>query len=570
MSSRSANRFLVALLAGGLMLAGCSNSNTEATATRGGTLYILTESPKLAHLDPQRNYSSEDMAFASGYLTRTLTQYALSEDANESSNLVPDLATDTGKASNGARTWTFTIKDGVKWQDGTTVRCADFKYGISRTFATNVITDGPIYAISLLDIPKGADGNSKYLGPYVKNRSGQALFDKAVTCEGNKITFNLAIPVTDFNYTVTLSAFAPVQKAKDLRDNYDFKLQSNGPYKIQSYKPKSKLVLVRNQHWDANTDPIRRAYPDRIEYDFSIPQPVITKRLMQDLGKDARAISPDRISPSKLATVFGSAQYAKRRFNEQDQYVYYFAINTTKIPNLKHRQAILAAVNRQALRKLAGGSYAGDYADGFLKPTIGQDYLATGLWDGLLGEVVPPSGNPALAKQLIKESGKKFPKRLIFDYQKSPFADKSAAILISSLARAGIKVKARGLSMADYYSVILDPKRQGEITDAGGWAPDWQNASTVIPELFTPKGGFPLSQYADKSWLDKVAQAKALTDRSAQAKAWQNLNREAAQLGLGIPLRFALNQRLAGSKVSGTYIWAPYSSWPYATLSVQN
>ena len=53
----------------------------------------------------------------------------------------------------------------------------------------------------------------------------------------------------------------------------------------------------------------------------------------------------------------------------------------------------MAALDREALRKLAGGTFAGDFADGALKPNIGIDYAPTGLWDGLLGEAIPATGN---------------------------------------------------------------------------------------------------------------------------------------------------------------------------------
>ena len=56
--------------------------------------------------------------------------------------------------------WSFTIRDGVTWQDGSPVTCEDFNYGVSRTFATDIITNGPTYAIPYLDIPTDADGNS--------------------------------------------------------------------------------------------------------------------------------------------------------------------------------------------------------------------------------------------------------------------------------------------------------------------------------------------------------------------------------------------------------------------------
>ena len=74
----------------------------------------------------------------------------------------------------------------------------------------------------------------------------QAAYDAAVVCEGSKITFHLAAPTADFNYTVTLSSFAPVRKDADTGEKYDDKVLSNGPYKIESYVKKDKMILVRN------------------------------------------------------------------------------------------------------------------------------------------------------------------------------------------------------------------------------------------------------------------------------------------------------------------------------------
>jgi len=246
MSNKFGMRLGVVIVFATVLLSACAKTEITNSGTKGGTLYILTSAKKIYHLDPQRNYLPEDLAFASGYLNRTLTQYTVSDDANRSSNLVGDLATDAGSVSDDAKTWSFTIRDNVKWQDGSALTCADVKYGVSRTFATDVIFDGYLYALSLLDIPKKTNGTSKYLGPYKKDAAGQALFDKAAFCDGNRITFKLAVPSSDFNYTVTLSAFAPVPKARDTRGTYDQNVQSNGPYKISANKSKSRMILVRN------------------------------------------------------------------------------------------------------------------------------------------------------------------------------------------------------------------------------------------------------------------------------------------------------------------------------------
>lgn len=560
-------RLGVGAVAVALVLSACGGGSGSASGTKGGTLTFLTEAEQILHLDPQRNYTGEDLAFASGYLNRTLTQYTLSKDNNEASKLVADAATDLGTASADSKSWSFTLKDGIKWQDGAAVTCEDFKYGVSRTFAQDIITDGPTYAISLLDIPKDADGNSIYKGPYVDDAAGQAAYDKAVTCEGNKITFNLASPATDFNYTVTLSAFAAVPKAADKGEGYDDAVVSNGPYKIESYVKKDKLVLVRNDQWDAATDTFRTALPDRIEYIFSQPGSVITERLMADAGADASALSPDPVDPAQLSVVFSDAKYEKRRVNELDPYVRYYAINTTKITNVKHRQAILACMDREALRKIAGGEYAGEYADGVVKPNIGMDYAPTGLWDSLLGDKVEPAGNVELGKKLIADSGEAFPNPLVFDYGKSEVNDKAAAAVVAGLERCGITVQPNGIEPGAYYGVVMDPAKQGGMS-AAGWAPDWVNASTVIPELFG-QGGFNLSQYNDDAFNAEVDAAKAMTDRAEQAKAWQALSKKSMELALAVPTRFGLEQRLVGSKIQNAYIWGPYGSWPYALLGVE-
>ena len=555
-------RFGVGAASLALLLTACGGSGDAASGegSKGGTLYILTEAEQILHLDPQRNYTGEDLAFASAYLNRTLTQYTLSKDNAEASELVADAATDTGTASNEGKTWEFTLKDGMKWEDGKDVTCEDFKYGISRTFATDVITDGPAFALSMLDV-------TDYKGPYAGDAAGQASYDKAVVCEGNKITFNLSRTAFDFNYAVTLSAFAAVRQDVDTAELYDDTVLSNGPYKIESYVKKDKLVLVRNENWDPATDTFRGAFPDRIEYIFAQPAALITERLMADAGDDQMTISPESLDSAKLAVVFSDAKYEKRRFNELDPYVRYYAINTKKVPNVKHRQAILAAVNRDELRTIAGGEYAGDYADGVVKPNIGVDYAPTGLWDGLLGAAIPAEGNPELAIKLIAESGEAFPQPFVIDYGQSETNDKAAASLVASLAKAGIVATPNAIEPGAYYGVVLDPAKQGSMS-AAGWGPDWSNASTVIPELFAANGGFNLSQWDDAAFLAESDAAKVITDRAEQAKAWQALSKKSMELALALPTRFGKEQRIVGSKVSGAYIWGPYGSWPYAQLSV--
>src|SRR4051812_14356569 len=403
-------RFVALASAGALALAACgggggSSSSSSASSSggstkgeKGGTLTVFTLDEQFTHLDPQRNYTGEDLAFSSGFLTRTLTAFKLSKDGEQANTVVPDLATDTGKPSDGAKTWTFTLRDGVKWEDGSDVTCADIKYGISRTFAQTVITDGPTYAISLLDIPKDAEGNSTYKGPYETSKNDTAAYDKAVECssDGKTITFHLAKPAGDFNYTVTLSSFAAVPKAKDKGEKYDDAVVSNGPYKIAEYTKSQQLVLERNTNWSAASDSYRPALPDKIVVKFAVETSTIDQRMIADAGEDQTAISRDNLDTASLTTVFNDERFTSRRVNEFDPYSRYIAINTAKVPNLKQRQAIVVAADRAALRTIAGGAFAGDLADGVIKPNLPADYAQSGMWDGMYGGQVPDTGNPDL------------------------------------------------------------------------------------------------------------------------------------------------------------------------------
>jgi peptide/nickel transport system substrate-binding protein len=523
--------FMLALAACGASNNGGASGSAGATSggQKGGTIYVLSQSEQWDQVDPQRVYTGEDLAFFGGLTQRALTAYKFSADAKEGTSIVPDMATDTGQHNADASQWTFTLRDGLTWQDGSPVTCEDIKYGVSRTFATDVINQGPTYAIAYLDIPTDDKGNSQYKGPYKK--TGQELFDKAVTCDGNKVTFKLKHPVPDFNYTVTLGFFAVPQKA-DTGETYGqpgHLVVSNGPYMVQSYSTGNggKMILVRNPKWNASSDPVRKAYPDKWEVDFGIDPKVLDQRLMASAGNDAFGIQYGQIQPENLATIFTDPDHTTPQFNGRavsgfDPYTRYYWINVQKIKDVKVRQAMGVALDRAAIRLNAGGAFAGDFADGAIKPNIGQDYAPTGLWDSLLGQKVPDNGDPNFAKTLL--GGTAAP-ALTFDFPDTPTNNKAAAIVIDSLGKAGFKVTGNPIEPGQYYSVVFDPQKAHEF-GTGGWGADWPNASTVIPPLYTQEGGWDLSQVDDKAFNDKVHAAAVEVDRAKQAQMWQDLTRK--------------------------------------------
>src|SRR5690349_14209140 len=126
---------------------GGGTSGAPTSDAKGGTLNYSIFAP-IEHLDPQRVYVGRDITNLSRTVYRTLVSFPISTDPNTANTPVPDLATDTGTSTEGGKTWSFTVKDGVKWEDGQPITCEDFKYGASRAFATDVITGGPNYILS--------------------------------------------------------------------------------------------------------------------------------------------------------------------------------------------------------------------------------------------------------------------------------------------------------------------------------------------------------------------------------------------------------------------------------------
>ena len=154
-----------------------------------------------------------------------------------------------------------------KWEDGKAITCADFQYGISRTFAIDAITGGPNYAIQFLDIPKDAKGASAYKGPYANDAGpGAVRQGRAPAGQHHHLPPQEAVGGTSTTRSY-LPAFAPYRKDQDKGDKSNYAVFSSGPYKLQGTWTKDKGgTFVRNPNWDPKTDPIRKANPDKIAF----------------------------------------------------------------------------------------------------------------------------------------------------------------------------------------------------------------------------------------------------------------------------------------------------------------
>ncbi|MGW1927622.1 ABC transporter substrate-binding protein, partial [Streptomyces massasporeus] len=248
------------------------NKVANASDKKGGELKFIG-SQEADSWDPQRGYYGFVWDFAR-YYTRQLVTFK-AEPGAASTELVPDLATDAGKVSADGLTYTFTLKDGVTWEDGKPITSKDIKYGIERIWAQDVISGGPIYLQQVLD-PKG-----EYKGPY-KDTSADKLGLKAIETPDDKtIIFKLPVANGDFLQMLAMPAASPVRQDKDTKAKYGLKPFSSGPYKWQSYTPNKSIKLVRNDKWDAKTDTVRKALPDSVSVTFTTNADDMDNRLVE-------------------------------------------------------------------------------------------------------------------------------------------------------------------------------------------------------------------------------------------------------------------------------------------------
>jgi peptide/nickel transport system substrate-binding protein len=533
--------FLVVAVA--LALSACSvslASTVKPTPTdkgpAGGTLYMLRLGP-VDSWDPQRLNVEADMAFAGRVFERTLTAWAPATDENTLPRLVPDLATDTGVMTNGGKTWRFTLRGDATWQDGRPVTCADVKYGVSRTFATTQITGSTADSLALLDVPGNADGSSTYTGPYLK--TGQAGYDKAVTCSGQTITFKLREPVPDFNQVVAQLAYGPVRADKDQGAASNTDIFSNGPYMLRgSWVPSRGATFVRNPYWDAATDPIRAAHPGRIDFQEGIPVETAISRIMTTAGLDSLAVTADSAPPALQSNIMFTPAIRARSTNPRGPLVDYLVPNFSRptMANVSVRQALAVATNREAYVAALGGDTAAEATYALINKSLPayQDSNPLG---------VPPRGDAVRARALLQASGMALPVSITVAYRKGTMADKAMAALQQGWQDAGFSVTLDAVDK-DYFTTIatVQNSRGYDVMWAVGSA-EWPSGSSVIPSLFDSRvnltaatSGQDYGRFTSAAFNAKIDAAAVVPDASDREKAWGKLDEELSAQVAAIPL----------------------------------
>ncbi|MFR9780652.1 ABC transporter substrate-binding protein [Micromonospora sp. MS34] len=563
---RARTRTLTGVLAAALIAAGCSpttdgggggNEKTKTQtgsisyeaadnqgparavdgATPGGTLTVMQNSD-FEHLDPARNYVNTQQV-AGGQLYRSLNGYK--EDGSGKLLLVGDLATNPGRDVNSdCKVWEFTLREGVKYEDGSAVTSKDVAYGIARSFAPN-LNEGPHYLQQWL-YPGGAY-NATYKGPY---DGGKATPDGIETPDDRTIRFTFAQPHCDLPYAAALPTTAPVPAAKDTRANYDLRPFSSGPYKVRSYERDVALELERNPNWDPKTDPLRNAYPDAVRVTFGLEQAQIAERLVADAPADQAALTWLDVPPAVLPRTT-AAGVVERVVKGPTQYTWVLSINTQRITDLNVRRALNYAVDKDALLKALGGQAAGSPASTLMSPTTAgfQKYDVFN---------APVNGDKARVTELL--AGKR--PKLVLAHSNTELRTQQAEALRKNLTDMGFDIVMKPIENSSYYDEIGRKNNPYDIY-LTGWGSDWPTGSTIIPPLYDGREivaeGNNNNSYLDEpavsAEIDRVRALPAAEQDAGWTALDQKIMKEYAPV---VPCYYDATYELHGSKVGNAFL----------------
>ncbi|MBX4175121.1 ABC transporter substrate-binding protein [Streptomyces geysiriensis] len=527
-----------------------------AEAKKGGTLKFAS-TQDADSWDTTRGYYGFMWNFSRYYSRQLVTNKT--EPGKAGAEVTPDLATGLAKVSDDGKTYTYTLRDGVTWEDGKPITSKDVKYGIERVWAQDVLAGGPTYLKEVLD------PNDEYEGPY-KDKSKDKLGLKAIETPDDKtIIFKLPQANSDFEEMLALTSASPVRQDKDTKSKYQLRPFSSGPYKFESYNPDKDLTLVRNTEWKQESDPVRKAYPDKITIKFFSNANDLDARLIA--GDYDLDLAQTGLSPQGRTTAL--QEHKGNLDNPVSGYIRYatFPQNVKPFDNIHCRKAVLYGADHVSLQTARGGPVAGgDIGTNMLPPSVpgseGQKYDPY----GMAGE--NKKGNVEKAKEELKACGKPNGfKTTIAVRNNKPVEVATAESLQASLKKVGIDVEIDQYDGSQYASVIGAPanvQKKGYGIIIMGWGPDFPSVQGYgLPlwhsDYILESANNNFAMIKDKAIDGLFADYLTELDDSGKAKIATEINHKVMEGAYYLPFVFEKFINWRSSRLANVYTTDAYS-----------
>ncbi|WP_441250169.1 ABC transporter substrate-binding protein [Kitasatospora sp. McL0602] len=531
---------------------------------KGGTLNLWT-STDADSMDPGRAYYASVWNFER-YYARTLLAFD-GKPGKDGLALVPDLATAKPEISADGKTYTFKLKSGLKFEDGSAITSKDIKYGIERIFAQDVISGGPTYLINSLD------QGQNYKGPYTDTAPDKLGLKSVATPDDSTIVFSLKTADSSFPYLLAMGSAAPVPQKLDTGSKYGDHPVSSGPYKFKTAQAGKSYELVRNENWDPASDPFRKALPDVVKLTVTTNADDMDQRELD--GTADLDWSQTGLSQAAQIKVLQNPDLKARTDDPYNGFIRFIAISQKVAPfdNIHCRNAVLFAADTTALQTARGGATAGSLFGSMLPPNIlgSDDYDPFNLTKG--------KPDVAKAKSELAACGKAdgFKTTIAVRGNKKKEVD-SAVALQTALKAINVDVTVDQYDGKLLPSVIGAPDvvhSKGYGLMVAGWGADYPNGSGYMQPLmdgrFIEKNGnsnYPeIDDPAINALFDKAA---VETDATKAADIYKQINHKVTDMAVWLPIVAdkALNYR--NPRLTNVYVTDAFGEVDFQALGVSD
>jgi peptide/nickel transport system substrate-binding protein len=442
---------------------GASASNAGSTGHRGGTLKLLAKAAG-GTLDPQVNYTLQYWQLYQATYDGLLAFKKAGGDA--AFTVVPDLAVAMPKITNDGKTWTFTLRKGIKFSNGQPVTVKDVVASFRRIFKVKSPTSGGFYS--------GIVGAKACLATPATCALKGGVIGNPKT---NTVTINLVAPDPELKFKLAVPHASILPASSPPTDAGTKPLPTTGPYYFASYNPNKQLVLKRNPYFKQwSKDAMPDGYPDEIVQSFGLTvEAQITA--IENGQADWTLENPPADRLNEMGT-----KYADQTHVNVLTAFWYAPMNTNLYPfnNVQARRAVNYALDRNALVKIFGGPKLAQPSCQVLPPGF-PGYQA----------YCPYTKNPgttwsapdvAKAKKLVAASGTKGAKVTVLSSDDE--VNKAVAVYMQSvLNQIGYDASVKPISGNIFFTYVQNTKNKVQI-NIQQWYQDYPAASDFLHILF--------------------------------------------------------------------------------------
>jgi len=494
--------------------------------------------------------------------SRSLTMFTVAP-GEASGKLVGDLADGLGTPSDGGKTWTYKIRSGLKFEDGTPITSKDVKYGVERSTDKTVFPDGPAYFDSMLAWPTG------WAGPY---KSKGMNTDSAIsTPDDTTVVFHLKAAFAGFDYLAMTPQSAPVPAATDKGAKQKQHVISSGPYMFATYADSKSFTLKRNPNWDAASDPNRKALPDGYEFSLNVDPEDIDNRLIS--GDLDIASAGTGVSAASQSRVLSDPTLKARADNPTLGRLWYTSINPTVKPfdNIECRKAVEFAMDKTSYQTAYGGEFAGGSLATTLLPPVIPGYKQFDLYPTPDGK-----GDLTKAKESLTKCGQPNGFTTNISYRNERPKEKATAEAFQQqLAKVGIKVTVKGFPKKDYFSTYAgNPPyvaKNGLGLVVNGWGADWNDGFGFLSQITDSRvirdtGGSSNTSVRIPEVDKLLDEAQGELDIAKREGDWSVIDQKVMEQAVIYPGVYAKSLLIRGKNLTNVFVNEQFGMYDYLSL----